>query len=336
MLGTHSEDLPCSPSSLPQALLVSTTLNCGHYRQEKPYPTTISEQWTGHIISMSTLTSLTLMNAKTTNANTPSCKARFIQTLGDSPLFRLHQSAFHDLTRLSLSLVPVKESEHGVNELTTTFEGGLAITRVPVLIGKHTIAFMQTGSTSLIPPGDAAFHEVAREMLADDKSATEIHTAKAYFDSHPTTTVEHYNAAKIVLISFASQLAENAHRMLFAQTTHEPDVVRNAKAFIHDHLAENLSLEAVANAVNISLFHFCKLFKKATGLTFTDFVNHARVEKARRMLMRPSCRITEVAYEVGFQSLSHFNRSFRRITSESPTEFRSRLKLGSQEACLLA
>jgi AraC-like DNA-binding protein len=124
--------------------------------------------------------------------------------------------------------------------------------------------------------------------------------------------------------------------MLFAQTTHEPDVVRNAKAFIHDHLAENLSLEAVANAVNVSLFHFCKLFKKATGLTFTDFVNHARVEKARRMLMRPSCRITEVAYDVGFQSLSHFNRSFRRITSESPTEFRSRLKLGSQEACLMA
>jgi AraC-like DNA-binding protein len=276
------------------------------------------------------------MNAKTTKATTPSSKARFIQTLADSPLFSLHQGAFHDLTGLKLSLTPAQEGEHEVLETKTSFEGGLAITRVPVKIGKNTIAFIQTGSTRLIPPGDEAFHDVAREMLADDKSAAEIKAAKAYFDSHPTTAVERYNAAKIVLASFASQLAENAHRMLFAQTTHEPHVVRNATAFIHDHLAENLSLEAVANAVNVSLFHFCKLFKKATGLTFTDFVNHARVEKARRMLMRPSCRITEVAYDVGFQSLSHFNRSFRRITSESPTEFRSRLKLGSPEASLIA
>jgi AraC-like DNA-binding protein len=105
--------------------------------------------------------------------------------------------------------------------------------------------------------------------------------------------------------------------------------VRNAKSFIHQHLAEPMSLEAVASAVNVSPFHFCKLFKRATGLTFTDFVNRARVEKAKRMLMKPAARITEVAYDVGFQSLSHFNRSFRRIADESPTEFRSRMKNGS-------
>ncbi|MFN0078590.1 MAG: helix-turn-helix transcriptional regulator [Prosthecobacter sp.] len=104
--------------------------------------------------------------------------------------------------------------------------------------------------------------------------------------------------------------------------------MRKAKAYIHDHLAGSLSLESVAAAVSVSPFHFCKLFKRATGLTFTDFVNHVRVEKARRLLMRPACRITEIAYDVGFQSLSHFNRSFRRITAESPSEFRSRLKAG--------
>ena len=276
------------------------------------------------------------MNAKTIKANTHSSKVRFIQTLADSPLFILQQSAFQGLTGLKLSLIPAQEDEHEWLEVKTSFEGGLAITRVPVKLGKNTIAFIQTASTRLIPPGEEAFHEVARQMLADDKSAADIKAAKAHFDSHPIITAEHYAAAKVVLASFASQLAENAHRQLFALTTHEPDVVRNAKAFIHDHLAENLSLEAVANAVNVSLFHFCKLFKKATGLTFTDFVNHARVEKARRLLMRPSSRITEVAYDVGFQSLSHFNRSFRRITNESPTEFRSRLKLASQETCLTA
>jgi len=57
--------------------------------------------------------------------------------------------------------------------------------------------------------------------------------------------------------------------------------------------------------VHVSPFHFCKIFKRATGMTFTDFVNRARVEKARKMLMCPEARITEVAYDVGFQSLSH-------------------------------
>lgn len=272
------------------------------------------------------------MNSNIHTANTTPCsKQRFIQNLAESSLFRLHQDAFHALTSLDLSLVAAKESEHDVLDPVTTREGGLAITRVPVKIGKNAIAFMQTGAVRLIPPGDAAFHEVARDMLAKDRSAADIRAAKAHFDSHPALDATRYEAAKTVLVSFAAQLGENAHRMLFAQTTHEPEAVRNAKTFIHAHLAESLSLEAVARAVNVSPFHFCKLFKKATGLTFTDFVNHARVEKARRLLMRPSTRITEVAYDVGFQSLSHFNRSFRRITSESPTEFRSRLKNGSME-----
>jgi len=258
-------------------------------------------------------------------------KQRFIQNLADSELFQHQQAAFRALTGLQLRLVKACDHEQGTSAPLTTLEKGLSAARIPVKIGKNVIAFMRTDSVRLIPPGDAAFHDVARAMLDANRSAVEIRTAKSDFDRQPALAADLYQAAITVLISFASQLGESAHRTLFAQSTHEPDAVRNAKTFIHAHLGESLSLEAVSNAVNVSHFHFCKLFKKATGLTFTDFVNHARVEKARRMLMRPSCRITEVAFDVGFQSLSHFNRSFRRITSESPTEFRSRMKSGAPE-----
>ena len=77
--------------------------------------------------------------------------------------------------------------------------------------------------------------------------------------------------------------------------------------------------------MNTSTFYFCKLFKKATGLTFTDYLSRLRIEKAKNLLLNPNLRISEVAYEVGFQSLTHFNRMFRKLTGQSPSAWRETL-----------
>jgi YesN/AraC family two-component response regulator len=68
------------------------------------------------------------------------------------------------------------------------------------------------------------------------------------------------------------------------------------------------------------------MFKKATGLTFTDYLGRVRVEKAKNLLLNPHLRVSEIAYTVGFQSLTHFNRIFRKVAGEAPTDFRERLK----------
>jgi AraC-like DNA-binding protein len=84
-----------------------------------------------------------------------------------------------------------------------------------------------------------------------------------------------------------------------------------------------VSLEEVAKAMHVSKFYFCKMFKKATGLTFTDYLGRVRIEKAKAFLLNPHLRISEIAYMVGFQSLTHFNRVFRNLTGESPSHFRA-------------
>ena len=81
----------------------------------------------------------------------------------------------------------------------------------------------------------------------------------------------------------------------------------------------------VAAAVHTSLFYFCKLFRRVTGTTFTEFVSRTRLEKAKNLLLNPNLRISEIAYEVGFQSLTHFNRVFKKVERESPTCYRARL-----------
>ena len=78
--------------------------------------------------------------------------------------------------------------------------------------------------------------------------------------------------------------------------------------------------------MHVSTFYFCKIFKKVTGMTFTEYLGRVRVEKAKNLLLNPHLRISEIAYAVGFQSLTHFNRVFRELTGQSPTDFRKKLK----------
>jgi AraC-like DNA-binding protein len=98
--------------------------------------------------------------------------------------------------------------------------------------------------------------------------------------------------------------------------------VGRAKAYIHEHLEEDLSLGQVADAVHVSPTYFCKLFKHALGLNFTDYVARVRIETVKQLLLNPHKRVSEAAYEAGFQSLSQFNRVFRRVAGEPPSAYR--------------
>ena len=108
----------------------------------------------------------------------------------------------------------------------------------------------------------------------------------------------------------------------------EPPLVLKAREYIGKHKNEELSLADVAKAAGASVFHFCKVFHKATGLKFTDYVARVRLEDARNRLLNPNLRISEIAYDVGFQSLTQFNRTFKRVFGQSPSEFRAQVSSG--------
>ena len=137
-----------------------------------------------------------------------------------------------------------------------------------------------------------------------------------------------FEAALTLVKTFALQMGELAGRILLEQQAAEPAAITKAKQYILENLDEPLKLDDVAAQVRVSPFYFCKLFKSTTGMTFTEFVNRQRIERAKRRLLDPSERITEIAYDIGYQSLSQFNRSFLRIVGESPTQFRKRMGVG--------
>jgi AraC family transcriptional activator of pobA len=88
------------------------------------------------------------------------------------------------------------------------------------------------------------------------------------------------------------------------------------------HYAEPISVKEAAGGVNFSEYHFCKCFKKATGRTFVEYLQHIRVEEAERLLLRSTASITEIAEQTGFGNINYFDRVFRKFKGFPPSQVR--------------
>ena len=92
--------------------------------------------------------------------------------------------------------------------------------------------------------------------------------------------------------------------------------------YIDQNYTEDLSLEAVSGVAGFSKFHFSRLFKQFTDMSFYDYLNQRRVRAAELLLLDPDVPITEIALQSGFSSISTFNRVFKAFKKCTPTEFK--------------
>jgi AraC-like DNA-binding protein len=91
---------------------------------------------------------------------------------------------------------------------------------------------------------------------------------------------------------------------------------------ITENLADPLSAADLAQELDMTESRFSRFFRRATGNTFTDFVNHVRVNRACQLLMESDLLITNIGYEVGFNNIANFNRRFLDIKGMTPSEYR--------------
>jgi AraC-like DNA-binding protein len=308
------------------------------------------------------------MNAPHSNSNHPDVPhdrcAEVVARLQQSQLFRDYQDAFQTATGLPLILRAVGSFQpplHGAKniasfcalmageskscaaclQLQLRFDAeapketmtlpcfaGLNESMVPIRLGEKVIAYLQTGQVMWRKPTEKNF-QAAMAELAKWKDIVDADVLRtAYFETRVLTKAR-YGAVLNLLSSFAQHLSLVTNELMIKQASVEPPAVAKARAFIAAQLGEMLSLEQVARAAGMSPFYFCKVFKAATGLTFTDYVARARVEHTKQRLLNPQVRVSEAAFEAGFQSLSQFNRVFRRVEGQSPSDFREHLHGGT-------
>jgi AraC-like DNA-binding protein/ligand-binding sensor protein len=294
-------------------------------------------------------------------AETPSKRSRaIVGQLARSEIYRDYERAFRDATGLPLNLRAVEafdlphqgepnenpfcslmaatnqscaaclqlqrkvEESAGLEPKTLKCFAGLCDSAVPIRVGEDLIAFLQTGQILLHRPSRKEFSRVARQLVNWGVDTDLKQVEEAYFQTRVLTKAQYDSILRLLTI-FAQHLASLSNQLMVQEEKSESPQITRAKVFITEHQEEDLSLNEVAKAVNMSAFYFCKMFKQATGLTFTDYLARIRVEKVKNMLLDPHKRVSEVAFAAGFQSLSQFNRVFRKVAGEAPSTYRDRI-----------
>jgi len=209
----------------------------------------------------------------------------------------------------------------GDRSRTMTCFAGLSDSAVPIRVGDQLIGFLQTGQVLLKQPDKFRFDRAAKQLVNWGVDVDLSKAREAYFHTK-VLTEKQYLAMLRLLEIFGRHLSILSNQITVESSTAEPVAVTRAQQFIARNQDNAICLATVAKAVNTSTFYFCKLFKRATGLTFTDYLARVRIEKAKTLLLDRNRRVSEIAHDVGFQSLTHFNRIFRRLVGASPSSYR--------------
>lgn len=106
-------------------------------------------------------------------------------------------------------------------------------------------------------------------------------------------------------------------------TNKDQERLKRLYGFIDENFQRKIDIQEAAELTHFTVPAFCRYFRKMTRLTFTEFLNHYRINQAKKLLLLDK-NVTETCFECGFESLSYFNRTFKKITGENPLSFKKR------------
>lgn len=279
------------------------------------------------------------------------------QQLAESDSVRRQQVAFGCATGLPLTLLPANETPQTSSPSALCVDGCLGargnqfcqrsvlaaeqnashtgcstqfvcpagLTKIlrPVMIDGRHVGNLLAGPFCVCPLTGSRRRRLMSQLQASGVEPR-ADIARANWNSTPTITREKLRAVETLLEMFAQYLAECGQRLLLREAGQQSPLLQKIEVHLAQPSDQALTVRELAERLHISPCYFCKLFRKQTGLTFTAYRTQVRIETAKQLLLDPNRRVSEVAYESGFDSIPYFNRAFRRHVGCSPSEFRAR------------
>lgn len=146
-----------------------------------------------------------------------------------------------------------------------------------------------------------------------------------YLAGKPYMEASIYSRFLDILVRVGRNYTENAQRSIDATASKQKeyfDKITSVCNYIGEHFAEDLTLEDAAAMAGFSKYHFTRLFRQVTNVSFYKFLSQKRIAHAKELLISGNYSIMEVAYLSGFSSHGSFTRMFRQVTGQAPNEFR--------------
>jgi AraC-like DNA-binding protein/uncharacterized RmlC-like cupin family protein len=130
------------------------------------------------------------------------------------------------------------------------------------------------------------------------------------------------------LLSLLEALSHRTGHLISENTLHRMGSekierrINNVCWYIQNKYADKITLKDMADLIHVTESNFCKFFKKATGKTFSDYLNEIRIHEACRLLLQSEKTINQIAFACGFETLSYFNRVFLKKIKKTPSTYR--------------
>lgn len=262
--------------------------------------------------------------------------------------FKVHDNtdyeAYPDHWHTPIEIVMPIENYYNVSskkEFFTLQEGDLLLINSGVVHGMPSAIhgerlFLQVDFSLLHNVADieSTLSTIPQALLLTPSTAPSIHERlknlmleiyKEYFSDSILISASIYSKLieMLVLIGREYTGKRNAFDMASGKQKEHTEKFMTVCNYIHEHCTEDLCLDDIAAYAGFSKYHFTRLFKNFTGVSFYKYLNKKRIEHAEKLLVDPELSITEVALQSGFSSLSAFIRMFKLIKDCTPTEFRN-------------
>ena len=206
---------------------------------------------------------------------------------------------------------------------------GLTSCSVAIRVHTNVLRFMEcvfglSGERDL-----DAFEELLCEEL--EPGGVNLEELRIGYLSTPVVPSQRVDAIITLLAFVATLIAKEVEKSDQGADPSNLDPLQKATRFIELNFTDKLRLSTVARAAGFSADYFSRLFRQTVGLSFNEYVAQRRIAHAQKLLLKKDKRISEVAFACGFESISHFNRSFKEVTRTSPKLYRNSKRLAPSQ-----